>query len=104
MTTDHQIAMSGDHGRALAISLALDSLSDIGKALTKARASLDGDEGGNGFEVDHNENCPAHWRAGQPRDRCLSPCGLTGMIEELKAAEASLEQAKAQIKRLEADK
>jgi hypothetical protein len=95
-----------DNGRALAASLTLDRLESIAKTLAHVRATLDNDEGGAGFIVDHHPNCP---RARAYRDpitqpSCTGPCGLANMIYELHQAEADAEQAIEQLRVIAAGK
>lgn len=85
--------MRPDHGRVLAESLMAQNLADIDTVLRKALATLDEDEGGAGFQVEHNHNCPDY--SGQHRRSCA--CGLAKMIQDLKDATEVLEAVQIQL-------
>ena len=62
-----------------------------------ARATLEHDEGGEGFTVEHNESCPAINRH-QHKPYCA--CGLASLIENLSAADEALLHVRDELKRL----
>jgi hypothetical protein len=95
MTSGETMSPVPDRSTLLALRLTLDCLEQIGKALAHAKATLDHDEGGAGFEVNHDARCPQYRITNKP---CA--CGLKGVIEELNEALADVDYARAHINRI----